>query len=73
MNLVGCMVAYLMGVTFDQDTAARTIAKMLLLFFMRWSGGYANPASWPTWVKVISYADPSKYCFECIFRVMLRG
>lgn len=72
-NLIGNAIGYFSGILTDDDNSARNINTFLLLFFMLTSGALANVASFPVYIKYLSYVSPSRYAIEGFFRTISRG
>lgn len=70
INLVGCTLGYLCGVTFNNEEAARQIAQLVMILFHLLSGGLSNPNQYNAFVNILQYISSNRYAVELYFRVM---
>ena len=72
-NLVGCALAYMCGVCFNNLTSAMRTADFLMSWFMCLSGGFSNAGTLPWAVKMLSYLSPNRYMNEAYVRRLVAG
>ena len=73
VNLVGCTLGYMAGVSFDNDESARGLATFLQLIFQLTGGGLNNAATYPPFIYQLQYISPVRYSQEGFFRAMIYG
>lgn len=72
-NLVGCALAYMCGVCFNDVISAMRIADFLMSLYMCLSGGYANAGTLHPFVKGLAYISPNRYMNEGLVRRLVHG
>lgn len=73
INLVGCTLGYMFGVAFNLDEAARQLSSLAIIFFHVVSGAFATVASFPGFIRILSYISPNRYSVEIFFRIFLKN
>ena len=72
-NLVGCALAYMCGVCFNDLQSAMRTADFLMNLFACLSGGFANAGTLPPFIKGLSYMSPNRYMNEAYVRRLVSG
>jgi ABC-type multidrug transport system permease subunit len=57
----------------DDEYTSRMINTLPMLFFMLTSGGLANNATQPAFIKILTYISPSRYFMEALYRCFSNG
>jgi hypothetical protein len=72
INLIGCTMGYVCGVTFNNEEVARQIGQLMMIIFYLLSGGLSNASAVNAFVKGIQYISPNRYSVELYFSLFVQ-